>query len=282
MSKTLILTGAHPDDETFGMGGTLAQYAAAGVKVYYVCATRGEAGIDDPADLEGYSSAGDKRWAELTCASRILGLTEVIYLGYRDSGMPGWPDNKHPQALMVASLEEVTGKIVKIFRKLKPNVVVTSDPIGGYHHPDHIAIHKATIQAFSDAADPTLYPETGPAFQPLKLYYSIFPRGMLKIAVRFMPLLGVNPHKFGRNQDIDLTAVADVNYPVHAVIRLSRESIETMHKATACHTRPLGGKPPGGGLLGWIERWRGQTNLFMRAYPPFKGRKEKDLFQGIE
>ncbi len=85
--------------------------------------------------MRGYSSIGDLRWAELKCAAQTLGLTDVIYRGYRDSGMAGSEDNKHPQALSAAPLEQVAGRIVAVIRRLKPEVVVTFDPIGGYRHP---------------------------------------------------------------------------------------------------------------------------------------------------
>ena len=103
--KTLVFVGAHPDDETFGIGGTLAKYASDGVNVYYICATRGEAGeVSTPELMTGYSSVGDLRWTELKCAAQALGLIDVIYLGYRDSGMAGSEDNNHPQALATAPL----------------------------------------------------------------------------------------------------------------------------------------------------------------------------------
>jgi N-acetyl-1-D-myo-inositol-2-amino-2-deoxy-alpha-D-glucopyranoside deacetylase len=106
-TKTLMLTGAHPDDETLGVGATLAQYAAAGHKVYYVCATRGEAGEVAPEFIRGFDSIADLRTQELKCAAEVLGLADVIYLGYRDSGMAGAEDNKHPNALASAPVEEV-------------------------------------------------------------------------------------------------------------------------------------------------------------------------------
>lgn len=112
--RTLLFVGAHPDDETFGIGGTPAQYAAAGVRVYYACATRGEAGSVDPEQMQGHATLGDMRWAELKCAAQILGLADVIYLGYRDSGMPGAEDNRHPEALAAAQLDQVVGRIVKV------------------------------------------------------------------------------------------------------------------------------------------------------------------------
>src|SRR5271157_3458249 len=93
--KTMIFFGAHPDDETFGMGSTLAQYVTAGVKVYYVCSTRGEAGTVDPEYMNGYATIEDLRSAEMRCAAQVLGLAGVIYLGYRDSGMQGAADNKN-------------------------------------------------------------------------------------------------------------------------------------------------------------------------------------------
>jgi N-acetyl-1-D-myo-inositol-2-amino-2-deoxy-alpha-D-glucopyranoside deacetylase len=281
--KTLVLVGAHPDDETFGMGRTLAHYAAAGFKVYYICATRGEAGSVSPEYLVGYTTLGDLRWAELKCAAQILGLADVFYLGYRDSGMPGWEDNKHPQALMAAPVEEVAGRIVPLIRRLKPEVVVTSDPIGGYRHPDHIAVHHATVKAFHAAGDPAQYPEAGPAFQPQKLYFSIFPRRMMKITVRLLSVFGRDPHRFGRNQDIDLASLVEVEFPVHAVVRLTRKDIQTRNRAAACHASQMGGGPRPGGILGLVTRLYGQRDYYMRAYPPPVGRRrESDLFEGIE
>jgi N-acetyl-1-D-myo-inositol-2-amino-2-deoxy-alpha-D-glucopyranoside deacetylase len=133
--RALIFVGAHPDDESFGVGGTLAQYAAAGIRVYYVCGTRGEVGEVPPEMMEGFDSIAELRTHELKCAADILGLADVIYLGYRDSGMPGTEDNKHPQALAAAPLDEVVGRIVAQFRRLKPQVVITSTPSAGTTTP---------------------------------------------------------------------------------------------------------------------------------------------------
>ena len=281
--KILLFAGAHPDDETFGIGGTLAQYAAAGVKVYYVCATRGEAGTVEPQYMKGYTSIGDIRWAELRCAAQVLGLADVIHLGYRDSGMPGSKDNKHPDSLAMAPLDEVAGRIVKIIRELKPNVVITHDAGGGYGHPDHIAIHNATVKAFYSAGDPKQYFDAGPVFKPHKLYFGVRPHGFMKLMVRLVPLFGQNPRRFGRNQDIDLTRMIDVEYPLHAVIRLTKHSIEIRDRAAACHASQGGGRfrPGPFRLLRIVERLRGQRDCFMRAYPPPNRRREKDLFEGI-
>ena len=117
--RTLCFIGAHPDDETFGFGSTLAHYAIAGVKVYYICATRGEAGMNNLNQLRKFESLGELRSAELRCAANILGLAGVVHLGYRDSGMLGTSGNKHPEALASAPLDEVCERIVKVIRNLK-------------------------------------------------------------------------------------------------------------------------------------------------------------------
>ncbi|MFC1991309.1 PIG-L deacetylase family protein [Chloroflexota bacterium] len=286
--KVLVFLGAHPDDESFGVGSTLAQYTAAGVKVYFVCSTGGEAGTVEPKYMEGYDSIRQLRQAELNCAAEALGLAGVISLGYRDSGMRGTADNKLPDALIMAPLEKVVEKIVKIFREIKPDVVITHDAGGGYGHPDHVATHDAAVKAFYAAGDPKQYPEAGPVFRPGKLYFGVRPRTTMKILVKLMPLFGQDPHHFGRNRDIDLARTTSVNYPVHTVIRLKKESIEIRNRAAACHASQGFG---GGGrmrrpglfmILQMIDKFRGPRDYFMREYPSPNGRrKEKDLFEGI-
>jgi N-acetyl-1-D-myo-inositol-2-amino-2-deoxy-alpha-D-glucopyranoside deacetylase len=281
--RTLIFVGAHPDDESFGLGGTLARYAGEGVRVYYACATRGEVGTIAPQFMEGYTSPGDCRWDELTCAAQALGLAGVIYLGYRDSGMPGSPDNQHPNALAAAPLEEVTGRVVKVLRDLKPQVVITFDPIGGYRHPDHIAIHQATVAAFQAAGDPARFPEDGPAHQPQKLYYAVFSRAFLKLAVRAMRLLGRDPRRFGRNADIDILSLVEVEYPATAYVDVRGEAARRRDAASACHRSQLDEASNGRGLAGILRRLLQNRDAFMRVYPPVApGRKhERDLFEGV-
>jgi LmbE family N-acetylglucosaminyl deacetylase len=283
-NRTLLFVGAHPDDETFGVGGTLAKYALAGVSVHYACATRGEAGSVDAALLKGYANVGDLRWAELECASAVLGLAGLYGLGYRDSGMTGSEDNNHPQALAAAPVEEVAERIVKIIREIKPQVVVTFDPIGGYRHPDHIAIHKATVMAFQAAADQARYPASGAPCQPEKLYFQVMSRTLLKFAVKVLPLFGQDPRRFGRNRDIDVTSLAAVDFPVHAKVQLTKQARELQERARACHISQVGGGPPRRmSLMGLVAKLAGQRDSFMRAYPPpVNGRLERDLFEDVQ
>ncbi len=280
--KTLIFCGAHPDDETFGIGTTLAQYALSGVRVYYVCATGGELGTVSPACMDGYSSIAELRRAEMKCAANELGLAGVIYLGYRDSGMAGSQGNHDENALAAAPLEEAAGRIVKIIREIKPDVVVTHDAGGGYGHPDHIATHNATVRAFYAAGDAGQYPEAGPPFQPQKLYFVVRPYGYMKFMVRLMPLVGQDPRRFGRNKDIDLTQIIGAVYPVNAVVHFSKEAMQMRDRASACHASQGGGRPRRGPyrVMQIMEKIR-KRDLFMREYPPPTHRREHDLFEGV-
>jgi LmbE family N-acetylglucosaminyl deacetylase len=281
MTKTLMAVLAHPDDESFGMGGTLTLYARRGFDVHLICATRGEAGMMDPEHLGNFKTIAEKREVELRCAAQILGLKSVIFLGYRDSGMPGTEDNKHPEAQINHPVEEVAGKVVKHIREIKPDIMLTFDPIGGYRHPDHIHIQKATTLAFEKAADASFHPEAGPPFQPKALYYHVFPREFLRWVTRLMPLFGMDPRNWGRNKDIDLKSLVEVEFPVHARIDI-REVVEAKREASACHASQ-GGIVMRRGLMGFITRALEKHEDYMRAYPPAKGKIKvrKDLFEGL-
>lgn len=264
--KTLLAVLAHPDDELFGMGGTLALYSRKGWQVYLICATRGEAGTVDPQYLQGFNSISELRESELRCAAGHLGLHGVYFLDYRDLGMPGSADNAHPDAQVAHPLEEVAGHVVKYIREIKPEIVLTFDPIGGYRHPDHIHIHKATVLAFENAGDQSFHPQAGDPFQPGKLYFHTIPRGFIKFGVRMIRLFGGDPSKWGRNKDIDLASLANVNFPTH--VRVDYSSVgEQKTLASACHASQ-GGAQMRKGLIGWVFRLLGEADTYMRAYPP--------------
>ena len=278
MTKTLLAVLAHPDDESFGLGGTLALYSSKGYDVYYVCATRGEAGTVDEEHLKGFKDTAEMRTAELMKAAQALGLKEVFFLGYRDSGMPGTEPNQHPDAQINAPIDEVAGRVVKYIRDLKPEVVLTFDPIGGYKHPDHIHIHKATMLAFENSDNASFHPQAGNPFKPLALYYQVFPKGLLKAAVRLMPLFGKDPTKFGRNGDINIKELADVSFPIH--VRLNVQSVsEAKRKASEAHASQ-GGMQMRRGLMGFITRFLGEKEDYMQAYPPVGDsfKRKVDLF----
>ncbi len=274
---------AHPDDETFGMGGTLAFYASQGVEVHLICATQGELGEARPEYLKDYDSVAEMRIAELDCAAKALGLTGVHLLNYRDSGMANTPDNHHPRALAAQPVKQVADEIIRYIRKYKPQVMITFDPIGGYHHPDHIAIHRATVNAFYAAADPQRGQSSPslPVFQPSKLYFHTMPQGFIRMAVKILPLFGKDPRKFGANRDIDLTAIAANRFPTHAVIDIHRFG-RIQDKASACHASQ-GGREMTKGIQAKLSRLFRRKDTFMRDFPiPIRGEQiEHDLFQGL-
>jgi len=272
---------AHPDDETFGIGGTLALYAQKGVEIHLICATRGEAGEMDPDCLEGFNSIAERRESELRCAAEQLGITSVHFLNYRDSGMSGSPDNQHPQALVNAPLVDVTQHITEQIRKLRPQVIITFDPIGGYKHPDHIAIHNATVDAFKLAGDAHYHSEY-PPYQPEKLYLHLIPKGFLRWAVGLLRIFGKDPTRFGRNQDIDLVAlVKEGSFPIHAIIDY-REVQVSRDQAALCHASQLDSISQRGGAMRWVRYFFGSKDYYMRAEPlPTSGKVERDLFESF-
>jgi len=280
-NKRLLSVMAHPDDETFGMGGTLAFYAQQRVDVHLICATRGELGDIDPEYKERIKSAACLRTQELRCAAETLGIRELHILNYRDSGMPGSEANHHPKALAAQPLEKVAGELAHLIRQIKPDVVVTFDPIGGYRHPDHIAIHQATVRAFDLTGDGNFLDAEGlPPFKPQKLYFHTINRTFLKIVVWVLRILGKDPHRFGRNQDIDLVSLIEVDYPTHA--KIDYRSVKDIRKAAAACHASQGGAEMNKGFRGLVTRlFGGHHDTYMQAYPePIPGQRVKrDLFE---
>jgi LmbE family N-acetylglucosaminyl deacetylase len=222
--------------------------------------------------MKGHSSIADMRLAELDCAAKILGFKEVTMFGYRDSGMMGSAENNDPKSLWQAPLEEVTNRILEVMRRVRPQVVLTFDPYGGYGHPDHIKIHRATHAAFQAMlAEPE---------HPQKLYYTALPRFSFRLSLLGMRLMGKDPRKTGTNADLDMVAVYEHILPVHAKIDVRRYS-EIGMQAAACHASQMPGRD------NWVMRlvWRliFSGAILTRAYPePKPGEPiERDLFQGI-
>lgn len=149
--KRLLVAVAHPDDESFGMGGSMARLTAEGWRVTAVCATRGEVGeISDPS-LATPATLGAVREQELRRACAVFGVDDVRFLDYRDSGMEGTPENADSRALCNAAAPAVVAAFAAIMRDVDPDTVLTWDPSGGYGHPDHRAVHCHMTAAFEQA-----------------------------------------------------------------------------------------------------------------------------------
>ncbi|MGV0835988.1 N-acetyl-1-D-myo-inositol-2-amino-2-deoxy-alpha-D-glucopyranoside deacetylase [Mycolicibacterium thermoresistibile] len=181
----LLFVHAHPDDETLMTGGTIAYYTARGADVHVVTCTLGEEGeiigdryarlaVDHADQLGGY------RICELTQALHALGVEEPEFLGgagrWRDSGMAGTPPRHHPR-FADADMGEAVGHLVAVIRRLRPHVVVTYDPDGGYGHPDHIQAHRVTTAAVAAAGAANEHP--GEPWQVPKFYWTVHARSAI-------------------------------------------------------------------------------------------------------
>ncbi len=280
-NRRLLFSLAHPDDESFGSGGTIARYVAEGAEVSLICATNGDVGTVAPEMLNGYRSVAELRLAELRCAAATLGLQPVIELGYRDSGMMHSATSEDPACLWQAPREEVTRRVVEVIRQVRPQVVVTFNRYGGYGHPDHIAIQRATVEAFKLAGDPQYHTNGHAPYQPQKLYYTAFPTRMLRLMLSIMRARGRDPRRFGRNQDIDMLAILENVEPAHAAVDV-RRYLRAWDEASACHASQISGGFPR--LPMAIRQALGSHQRFTRVYPqPAYNRiDEDDLFAGVK
>lgn len=287
--RVLLASFAHPDDESFGTGGTLARYAQEGVRVELICATRGEAGeISDPS-LATSENLGDVREHELSCAAEVMGINPPHFLGYRDSGMAGTPENNDPRCLFQANRAEAIGKVTRLIREIRPQVVVTFEPNGGYGHPDHIAIYQITVAAVAAAADPDQYAEqlgNGLAAHTVsRLYYTAIPNRFFRQLVERLTAHGVdiaslhgprqeNPAEWGMADNF-ITTVIDVS-----------EVLDRKAQSFWCHRTQL--NPDGifaKALALGEDVWREPMSYeyFMRAQPAMTlaEMEEADLFAGL-
>jgi len=298
---TLLGIFAHPDDESFGPGGTLARYAAEGVDVHVIIATDGIAGsVGDDSYMQTHETLAQVRSTELSDAAVALGITSIWSLPYSDSGMRGSPENKNPDALIQQPLGTLIDDILGYINRLQPDIVLTHDPFGGYGHPDHIHCCEATTAAFhllagstdlgpnsaqSHGDDLRVEQPTHGRYRPQKLYYTAFDKRMLKIIVKLMPLWGADPTAIGRNKDIDLVEISHWHTPIHARINVG-DYLEEKDRASRAHASQYSGAPSYIRALPAVLRKRFLSfDTFTRAYPAATSITstpvETDLFSGI-
>lgn len=281
MSKRRILLSlAHPDDESFGSGALIARYVAEGADVYLICATNGDVGTVSPERLNGYSSVAELRLAELDAASAILGFKKVFKLGYRDSGMVGSETSLDPRSLWQQPQSEVTRRVVEVIREVRPHVVITFNKYGGYGHPDHIAIQRATVEAFKCAGDPNYHTDGQQPYQPQKLYYSSIPRSMFRFYLFLFWLRREDPRRVGKNKDIDFLKILENAEPIHTRVHI-QDYLHIWDKASAAHASQLGGGAPR--LPLWLRKFVTRTQGFTRVHPAPAYNKvdEHDFFVGV-
>ena len=271
-TRRLLAILAHPDDETLGVGPTLAKYAAEGVDVFLLTATRGQSGRfrgirQDDARHPGPAALAEIRELELRAAAGVLGVREVIVLDY------------HDRQLDLANPSEVTDCLAGHLRRIRPEVVITFPPDGAYGHPDHIAISQLTMSAIVTAADPAFRPGSGNEAQPYatpKLYYIAWTE----------PMWAAYQTTFGRAMTtVDGTERHAVVWPEWSITTRieTRRFAPTVWRAIACHESQVGGHANLRDLSD-DERervWESQT--FFRVFSTVNGgpTRETDLFDGI-
>ena len=260
--RRLMAVLAHPDDESLGVGGTLAAYAARGVEVFLLTATRGERGRfcgHGPGEPShpGPAALARIREGELRAAAAALGVCEVSLLDYGD------------QQLDRADAREVIDRIAAAVTRVRPDVVLTFGPDGAYGHPDHVAISQFTTAAIVAAA--------GAAHAVSKLYYLAWPAATwaaYEAAVR------------------KLTATVDgverqaASWPEWAITTTIDTAAcwETVWRAVSCHASQLGGYARLQSLSPEHHRAVWGRQSFYRAFSVVNGGRERetDLFAGVD
>ncbi len=280
-SKRLLICYAHPDDESFGLGAAVPKWIDDGVDVYLICATGGEVGHVPEALRGKYPTVAALRLSELECARQYLKFKDVFMLGYRDSGMNGSETSRHPDSLAYQwrhHPERVTADVADIMRRVRPQVLITFNRYGGYGHPDHIAIQRATVSAFERLREDV---EKDHVHAPQRLYYAAYPKISLRMRIWKARLKGQDPRRMGINQDVDtLKSLASIE-PVHARIPIA-PYLEIWEKASRCHASQGGGRVTRTSRL--LRRMLYSTQGFTRAYPQPKHSRidEDDLFANVK
>lgn len=279
----LLSVHAHPDDESSKGAGTVARYHAEGVRCVLVCCTGGEAGdILNPAmdTAEVKANLAQVRMAELEMAASMIGYDDLVMLGYRDSGMPDTPTNTDPRSFAQAPIGQAVGRLVAEIRRARPQVILTyNEDQRGYPHPDHLKVHEISVAAFDAAGDPGAYPEAGPPYQPLKMYYNVWSRARIVAThEKFLEMGLESPYdaKWFERPDHDETITTRIDISGYADIR--RDAL-LAHATQVDPTSPF---------------WFGLPPEVARTIHPFEeyvlardltngtsGSIEEDLFAGV-
>ena len=264
MPRSLLAIFAHPDDEVFSSGGTLARYADEGVEVHVVCATRGESGKITHPDIPPDSDRAALRERELREACRRLGVRPPIFLDYRDSGRNERTRHDDPMALMNVDEFDIESRLLEPIAAIRPQVMITFDPHGFYGHIDHLKIHRAATAAFWSAGS-----VMEPA--PRRLFYTCVTSAVMKQRQQRNPDGGrsqLDPGRYGVSED-SVAAVIDIA----AQATRKRDAIAA-HRSQAQPARQV---------VGGVEEFIFSREVFLLggARGGFAGEPASDLFEGL-
>lgn len=266
---TLMAVFAHPDDEAFSTGGTLSKYAAEGCDVHLVTATRGEAGQIAESDLATYADLPFVREQELRCACEVYGIHPPHFLDYADGLLP------------LVHQGQAVGKVVRLIRKLRPQVVVTFGPDGIYGHYDHIAVHRWTTIAVDLAADSGCFPHhvnaTCQPHQVSKVYFRAMPQEQIEARAEedeptAMLMDGV-PFRFVGRPLEEITTVIDVS-----------DYVEQKLRGIRCHATQVGREGHSGDAeaKALLDPWFSAEHFLLAKLTLDRPeQRETDLFAGL-
>ena len=283
LEKRLLACFAHPDDEAFPIGGSLAAHSSRGVNIRLITATSGEEGEVRSPGLAMPDGLGSLRREELSCSVHTLGLQSHHVLGYRDSGMAGTSANNLPEAFINIPQEEIIGILVREIRTFRPQVVLTFEPGGLYGHPDHIAICKHATKAFHTANDVSIYPEQLieglEPFQPDRLYYSARPQGFRTSMALKLQAAGIDfpmPTIERANDGIDPDEI-------HLEVNVS-DQLDQKMGSILCHKSQVAPNWPYNQVPRSVAADILGREHYIRAWPEFTNKETLtgDFFEGLE
>ena len=272
MSRSLVAVFAHPDDEAFGCGGTLARYAEEGVEVHLVCATRGESGkITDP-EIDPDSDVAELREAELRDACAALGIAAPILLDFHDSGRAERTRYDDPKALMNVSELDLEAELRPVVRDLRPDVLLTFDPHGIYGHIDHLKIHRAVAGLFASLS----WGERG---GPRRLFTTCMRAERMRQMQEVRPdspMTDLDPDVYGVPEQA-IAAVIDV-----APWRAQKERAVAAHRSQVGPNSSFAGMREGPAADLWEEMYRQETYSLGGLRGSFPSMPVDDLFAGLD
>lgn len=245
---------AHPDDEQFGTAGALLACAEQGVAIHLLVATRGEAGEISDSALATAETLGEVREQEMRTACRLLGFEPPVFLSHSDG------------KLAEVAPDQLVHEVVAEIRRVRPQVVLTFDANGGYGHPDHIAIHRATVAAFDAAADPSFVPDLAPPHRADKLYATAYPRTLMEALNTALVANGYPALDFGSVQTVSEEAIGTEDARITTVVSVER-FFERRSASLRAHETQYGAHHPFVAMPEMTMREIAQRDFFVRLSP---------------
>ena len=280
----LLACFAHPDDEAFPVGGTLAMYSSLGASIALITTTSGQLGEIRQDGIATKDTLGSVRSSELRESAHVLGIDRLNILSYKDSGMAGWDANKDPDAFINANPDTVRSQLVTEIRAFKPHVILTFEPTGLYGHPDHIAISQQTTDAFhysnKKSYEPDPYHPTAP-WEVSKLIYCARPLGYRKEWYEQLSESGVEMPEPSPEQLTHGTPPEEIDF-----IQDVSDYLDQKIRSILCHKTQTGPNWPYRNAPEKVLKSILGFEHYMQIYPKLASRNQRQeplgIFNGVE